>query len=151
MTHAEFVQGLRNAANFFEARPELGTPYEGYCHSSLQFGYYGAFGGIDDAPAFQSPEGALYFAKHVGGRVDKDGDDNNFSLTAKRPGFTVTAHFNRDAVCARVQVGVKIEPEHVLPALPATEEKIIPAKEIPVYEWRCPSLLKGAAESEVKA
>ena len=146
MKHAEFVKGLRNAADFFEAHPELGLPYEGYCYSSLQFGYFGAFGGIDDGPEFQSPDGALFFAKHVGGRVDKDGTDNDFTLTAKRDGFVVKGYFQRDAVCARVQVGTKNEPEHIIPAQPATEEKIVPAREVPIYEWRCPSLLAPKTE-----
>ena len=140
MTHAEFVKGLRNAADFFEARPELGVPYEGYCYPAVNFGYYGSFGNVEDAPQYQSPDGALYFAKHVGGRVDKQGTDNNFTLVAKREGFTVSALFYRDAVCARVQVGVKIEPEHIIPAQPATEEQVMPEREVPVYEWRCPTL-----------
>jgi hypothetical protein len=140
MTHAEFVQGLRNAADFFEARPELGLPYEGFCYPEIRFGYYGAFGGRKDTPEFQSPDGALYFAKHVGGRLDKKVADDSFELIAKREGFSVKGYFQRDAVCTRVQVGVKQEPEHVLPARPAEEERIIPAQEVPIYEWRCPTL-----------
>ena len=152
MTHAKFVQGLRNAADFFEARPELGLPYEGFCYPEIQFGYYSAFGGREDTPEFQSPDGALYFAKHVGGRLDKEGSDDSFELIAKREGFWVRGYFQRDAVCARVQVGVKLEPEHVLPAVPAQEEKIIPAREVPIYEWRCPALTahKNAPKPEAE-
>ena len=136
MTHTEFVQALRNAADFFEARPELGNP----CFDWLDFCYSGKVNNI----TIDSREGLAEFARIVGGHIDKIEDDEFYRLIAKRNGFTVKALAYRAAVCEKIQIGSKIEPEHIIPARP---EQLIPEQVVPVYGWRCPSLLAPASES----
>ena len=137
MEHAAFVKALRDAADFFEARPELGVPY-----GDPEFTFCGFIGG----KSIDSKEGLALFVKSVGGRVDKEGDDYLLTLRAKRQGFSVRALAYREKVCERVLVTTKTEPAHVLPAQPATEEVFVPRREVPVYEWRCPSILAGEGE-----
>lgn len=136
MTHSDFVQALRDAADFFKARPELGTPTT----ARLEYGFYGHFGPNLDTTV-DSKDGLAKFAHIVGGELKKDADDRYYRLIADRGNFSVKAVAYRNDVCERVQVGTKIEPEHVIPA---QEEQIVPEREVPVYEWHCPSLLAEA-------
>ena len=64
MTTEEFVRGLRNAADFFEARPELLPPYE----KDLSFKIYGEV--VQGVPV-DSKEGLTKFHQIVGGRIEK--------------------------------------------------------------------------------
>jgi hypothetical protein len=136
MKHAEFVQSLRNAADFFEARPELGVPS---C-SEQNYNFCGDING----KSLDSRAGLAEFIRLVGGRIDKDEDDYWYRLVSWQHGFSVRALAWRSAVCEQVKVGVKIEPAHVIPAQEETE---VPEREVPVYEWRCPSLLAPEEES----
>ena len=133
MTMQEFIQGLRNAADFFEAHPEIGMPGEP-C-----FSYYGDV----NEKSVDSREGLAEFARIVGGRIDKDASDHYLTLTAKKRGFTLRAVAIRSQVCQQVAVGTKIEPAHTIPA---QAEMTVPEREVPVYEWRCPSILAGEGE-----
>ena len=137
MEHTEFVKALRNAADFFEARPELGVPYEA---DHLSFGFYGAVDGI----SLDSTRGLAAFVRIVGGKIEKEEDDSFYKLNAHKQGFSVRAVAYRSAVCEKVKVGTKVEPEHVIPA---QEETIVPEREFPVYEWRCPSIMAPSAAS----
>ena len=132
MTHAEFVQGLRNAADFFETREEMGVPF-----SPLDF----CFAGEVNGKSVDSKEGLAEFARIVGGHIEKKVDNIFYTLVAEREGFRVRALAYRGLVCERIQVGTKIEPEHILPTVPAQEQQIVPEHEVPIYEYRCPPLL----------
>ena len=129
MTHAEFVQGLRNAADFFETREEMGVP-----STSLDF----CFAGQVNGKRVDSKEGLAEFARIVGGHIEKNADETFYTLVADREGFRVRALAYRSQVCERIQVGTKIEPEHILPA---QEQQIVPEREVPIYEYRCPTIL----------
>jgi hypothetical protein len=130
MTSAEFVQGLRDAANFFETHSELGPP-----HEDLHFHFYSRVG-----PFYaDSKEGLAFFAKSVGGHLDKTGSNENFfRMKSDRGTFSVSIVSTRNSVCERIKVGTKIEPAHVVPA---QEETFVPEREVPIYEYRCPSIL----------
>lgn len=130
MTHAEFVQSLHDLANWFEARPELGLPST----PEISFHYAGEVAGIN----VDSREGVAAFARIAGGKLIKDGDDSFFRLVAQVGPHRVTALAYREAVCERIQVGTKIEPAHTLPA---QEETFVPEREVPMYEYHCPSIL----------
>jgi hypothetical protein len=142
MTHTEFVQGLRNAADFFEARPELAAPT-----SEISFIYYGYY---DEAfkHTVDSRSGLAHLVRIIGGKVDKLEDDSYYRVIAKRDGFKIEAVAYRKAICECVKVGTKVEPEHVIPAQPAIEEQVIPEREVEIFEWRCPSLLAPESEEE---
>ena len=139
MDHSEFVNGLREAADFFEARPELGVPS---CSSSFTF--YGDING----KTIDSKEGLAEFVRIVGGHIDKTADDDFFRLRADRGSFSVRAVAYRNQVCERVQVGTKIEPGHVIPA---QAETYVADREVPIYEYRCPSILSISREEEAQA
>ena len=53
----------------------------------------------------------------------------------------IRASISRYSSCERIQVGTKLEPEHVIPA---REETIVPEQEVPVYAWHCPPILTEA-------
>ena len=136
MEHAEFIRGLRNAADFFEARPELGLPYQ-----ANEFRFYGTVCGLP----LDSRESMVAFAKIAGGRTDKEESDNLYYLTAKRDGFSVRAAGYRAHICEKIEVGVKIVPAHIIPA---QKEQLVPEREVPIYEWRCPPLLHKDAPDD---
>lgn len=131
MTHAEFVQRLRNAADFFETREEMGVPS---ISPDLDFCFTGQVNG----KSVDSKEGLAEFARIVGGHIEKKVDNIFYTLVADREGFRVRALAYRSQVCERIQVGTKIEPEHILPA---QEQQIVPERVVPIYEYRCPPLL----------
>lgn len=135
MKHAEFVQNLRNAADFFEAHPELGVPT-----TALDF----VFAGDVNGKSCDTKEGLAEFVRLVGGRIEKKEDDTFYRLISQQNGFIVRAIAWRQNVCERVQIATKLEPAHVIPAQEETE---VPEREVPVYEWRCPSLLAPEEES----
>jgi hypothetical protein len=134
MEMTEFVTRMRAAADFFEAHPDLGVPTHDF-----DFRYYGSVNG----KSVDSVEGLAEFTRIVGGRVDKVADENYYRLVAERDGFSVGAIAYRNNVCERVQVGTKIEPGHVIPASP---EVYVAAREVPIYEFHCPSLLARKEE-----
>lgn len=135
MTHQEFIDGLRRAADFFSVRPELGVP-----NGELVFNYAWDF---PNGMMVDSKDGVAFFARTVGGKLEKQTTDSFYYLVAKRDGFTVKCSSYRQSVCEMVQVGTKIEPARVIPA---QEEKFVPEQEIPVYEYRCPSILEPQHE-----
>ena len=131
MEHSEFVQVLRNVADFFEARPELGVPTR-YKFCKLDFIYSGKIGAF----LVDSKEGLAEFARLVGGKLDKEGDDSFFRLIAEREGFSITALAYRNSVCEKVAVGEKLVEGRPAEYREATDDHMEP-----VYEWRCPSIL----------
>ena len=136
---SEFVQGLRDAADFFESHLALGVPYE----ETLTFHYYGQVAGT----SVDSIGGLNLFARIIGGHLDKSGDDTFYRLTADRGAFKVTVTACRNAVCERVVVGTKIEPAHVIPAQPETQ---VPERIVEVYEYHCPTLTKPLGKPAIE-
>jgi hypothetical protein len=128
---SEFVQGLRDAADFFEAHLALGLPNE----YDVAFHYYSQVAGV----SVDTIGGLNLFASIVGGHIKKDADESYYRLTADRGSFKVIAIAMRNNVCERVVVGTKIEPAHVIPAQPETE---VPERVVEIYEYHCPTLTK---------
>jgi hypothetical protein len=137
MTNETYVRGLRDAADFFEAHPQLGIP-----STELKFSYVGQLG--DSGLTVDSKEGLAFFARVVGGRLDKEETDDFYRLVAKpTSNFSVEALAYRRCVCDQVQVGEKEVPDMIVPAVEAQPETFVPAHKEPIMEWRCPVLLKS--------
>jgi hypothetical protein len=128
MEHSKYVSGLRAVADFLEAHPELGTPLE----VSFSIFFHG-----EDAEA----KAHAAMASHAFGRVDKSDFEEYLQLIARVSGFKFEMWYPRKALCRQVLVRTNSIPEQVIPALP---ERLIPAQEIPVYEWRCDPILASA-------
>ena len=123
-----YVTGLRAAADFYEQHPEIVVPSETAITNYR----------VD------SKEEARLVIKAVG-TCQKKYDEYNFTVVKEiTPNFNLRFVFLRDTVCEKVIVGTKVVPEHVIPAEPAREEKFVPRREEPVYEYRCPSILADA-------
>ena len=138
---SEFVQSLRDAADFFESHLALGVPYEAM--GELIFHYYDAVGGV----SVDSIAGLNLFATIIGGRIDKNADENYYRLTADRGSFKLQATAIRNNVCERVVVGTKVEPAHVIPAQPETQ---VPERVVEIYEYHCPTLTRPLGKPAVE-
>ena len=131
MTHAEYADGLRQVADFLEAHPEIELP-----ESTLNcYRLYNKEAVAVTARALSS-----------GGRCAKVYEESIVLLKRVFGPIELCYLGSRSNVCERVQVGTKIEPEHIIPAqaeqfIPAQAEQFIPEREVQVYGWRCPSLL----------
>ena len=135
MEHSKYVSGLRAVADFLEAHPELGTPLD------VQFPIF--FHGKD---AEVRSHAAM--AAHVFGRTDKEDFGGYLQLVANISGFKFEMWYPRNALCRQVLVRTDYISEKVIPASP---ERVIPAQEIPIYEWRCdPILAHTSAGLEAK-
>ena len=124
----EFVESLRNLADFFEQHEEIRLPltthitvFPNYSESKQQF---------------------RDFCRAIGGKIEKQfGDDVMYADKPFGNLFILRFMAYRDAVCERVVVGTKV--------LPATEERIVPAepeREVEIVEWRCGSVLAEVAQ-----
>jgi hypothetical protein len=136
MDMRKVIDSLRAAAAFLEAHPEMQVP-------SISADYAGVLklcwtGDVTEGKSVDTVAGQAAFAKIVGGKMEKLVDSNYFRLRAVRDDLVLETLGYRKTICEEVQVGVKVEPEHIVPAVP---EQIVPEREVPIYEWRCPSLL----------
>jgi hypothetical protein len=125
----EFIAGLRELADFYEAHPTLQAPWEGIAYFNLYpEGYFE-----------NTREGARLVAKEFS-PVKKDYSSETHFVLEKRFSGGVGFDFNfpRDVVCERKQVGTKI--------VPASEER-----EVPVYEWECTDPILAPVEEESNA
>lgn len=123
-----FVDGLRQAADFFETN-ELRTPF-------LGGNFY-----VTCADAAALGEAALLVNK-----TTKQTSDASFSLEyVINEQVRVVFFALREHVCKRVQVGTekKLVRRELQPAKYIEEEQ-----EVPVYEWDCPSVLKAFLKKE---
>ena len=131
MTHSEWIQGLRDLADFMETHPEIGTPS---CTTMVHC--------WPDAPNIK--ERMAEIARIPGGWIkDVDQSENyaSYRLERKFGSMLLSVTAWRDEVCERVQVGTKIQEARPQTVLPAT-----PEKEVPVYEWHCSPLLAPEEE-----
>ena len=121
MTREEYITGLRDIADFFEARPDLPVPH------------YGESIYIWEKSLTNARERALQMApceKHYVG-------DSYYQLAKEFGPHKVVVSWNRDDICERVQVGTKHVPAYT-----------VEAHDEPVYEWDClkPILKSGTNE-----
>jgi hypothetical protein len=120
MSREEYIQGLRDIADFFEARPDLPTPSFGESIFIWERSLENARErGIQMAPC------------------EKEHTDNYFHLVRKFGPHTLKVTWGRDDVCERVQVGTKHVPEEV-----------IPAHDEPIYEWDCTKPILGSSSDK---
>jgi hypothetical protein len=134
VTHAQFVQGLKELAEFYEAHPEVKLPY---------------------SPVFSifswNKEEAIRDAvlcAHAFGYAEKSYSTDYFRMTKKFPGgISLEFCTDRQAVCTPVVVGTKVEPAHTIPA---QKEKFVPERVVEQVEWRCQPLLAGAPPSRIE-
>ncbi len=69
---------------------------------------------------------------------DKVYSNDFFRITKSLPGLRITFVAYRHNICEKVQVGEKEIPEQIIEARAA---EVIPAKMVPIYEWKCPDSL----------
>lgn len=124
MTREEFIQGLRDAADFFDARPNVPTPPYGIDITSWIFEDYR----IEDTEERQVEVRArMADVARAIGTADKTPSGNYFRLTKKiGPGVTISFYADRANVCTARVVGTRIEPG-----------RIVAAREVPIIEWDC--------------
>ncbi|HSW65387.1 MAG TPA: hypothetical protein VLH56_19070 [Dissulfurispiraceae bacterium] len=135
LTASEYAAGLRAIAEFYEANPDLPTP-------QAEITVYNING----------KEQMAHFARalvRAHKEVDKKADPTFFVISASFSGVVLRACDWRNNVCERVAVGTKIVEEQLIPARPAEPERLIPAHEEEITEWRCPSLLELTKEPEI--
>lgn len=129
MTHTEYANGLRQVADFLEFHPEIKLP-------QAQLNCYAIFN-KDEAAA----------VLHAFGNAKKEYDDSIFLLSKDFGAVNLRYVGQRKAVCEKVVVGIKFVPERTEPAIEAQPERVVPAHEEPVMEWRCGSILAPEDEN----
>jgi len=122
MTNQEFVQALRDLADFYEARQELKLPTD---------------------PRFvltpSGSEGIAQTARQLGNCV-KSTDSLFYRLKRSFGPIDLEAIEYRSQVCEQVVVGRRVVPAT---RIEAREAEVIPEHEEDIVEWRCPKLLEG--------
>lgn len=122
----DFIQALRDLADFFEQHPDVPAPR--WQQSISLFASYA------------NPKADMAAVARAMGSAAKNYSDE--LVTLRKPfgeWLELTMHANRDEVCERVVVGTKIipaEPKRIIPAQPARTEDIV--------EWHCTPLLEVA-------
>jgi len=109
MTHAEFAESLRIAADWWEAHPEIELPFQ-----NNPFKYVAI-----RREQMEKIAVAL-------GSCKKKYADGFFNLTAKMGHAEFVAFCHREQVCERIVTGTK----HI-------EERVIPAHTEEIVEWKC--------------
>lgn len=132
MTHAEYVDSLRQLADFYEAHSEIPLP-----------------GGAAEMRIYQvnSRKDAATLARAFGA-CEKEYTDDLFYITKKIGAISLCGVFTRNEVCERVVVGTRIVPERVVPAIQAQPEQVIPEQEEEIYEWKCSPILGDEAAAQ---
>lgn len=123
----EFIAGLREMADFFDARPDLKTPSQ---HIKTNINLFAK----DKAEL-------LELRRQMGNVVKREwGTFNEYIALRKafRGGFSIDVNILKDNTCERVKIG-----EEVVPAKPARtiELPAEPEKTVEKYEWHCNGLL----------
>jgi len=111
--HEEFVKGLRDLADWYEARPELPAP--------VMTNFY-VF--VYNANEFKR-------LARIAGSGRKVQNSGYLGLERSFGPIEWKLNVAQERVCERVQTGTKD-----IPAKPAEPAK--PSRTEPVYEWRCP-------------
>lgn len=115
----EYCDGLRAAADFFEANPGVRLPHDRQITSSSMAG-----------PEHDRPY-MLGLIRALGGRVEKVFSGNYiYFVKIINRSFKLQFLFERDTVCERIVTGTKQVPEQVIAA--HVEE---------IVEWKCASAL----------
>ena len=124
----EYVKGLRDLADWYEAHPEIELPYEP----------------VHDNYAVNSKEDAASVIRALG-RCDKEYSGNLLTISRQFGPIKAKFVFYREAVCRKVVVGTREVPEQVIPAQP---EEVIPAHVEEITKWECEPILATEKEAE---
>ena len=125
---AEYAKGLRLLADWVEANPNMELP-------SVTMSVYSLNSKEDAAKCLLAMKPCK---KEYSGSI--------FNISKEFGPLTLRYVFMRDAVCTKKQVGTKVVPERVEPAVKAKEEEVIPEHEEPIYEWECEPILGEKGE-----
>lgn len=128
MTREEFVTGLRDAADFIEAHPDLPVYGEDYGEVTLT------------VPVASGEE--MGRIARLLGRADKDYSGSTAKVERRIGPVVLGAFGSREQVCKAKVVGTKeVEREQIV--TPAVTE--IVTETVDVVEWECEPLLEKAA------
>ena len=114
MTSKEYVDGLRQLADFYELHPDLKFAHE---EGVTVYGYH-------------TKEDALAVASILG-NCKKKFDGEAFFLVKGFGPFELKFYFAREQICERIVVRTETIPEYVIPA--HTKD---------IVEWKCNPLLQ---------
>ena len=117
LTIAEFADGLRKLADWYEANPECPLPAIPLQNVQVQ-----------------TKEHAQYIVRRVPAAT-KHYSDSMFSLTVMFGALPVEFVFWKSAVCQRIVKETIIIPAHTLP------ERLVPEEVKEVVEWKCVPIL----------
>lgn len=115
MTNAEYAQGLRQIAAWYEGHPDAPRP-------ALKLEVFALAG---------SPENIASVIRALGG-VKKEYNESFIWLTRDFGGVELKFYVARSAVCTKRVVSVQHIPEQV-----------VPARDVEVIEWDCKPILSG--------
>lgn len=136
MDNREYVESLRELADFYEQHAELEIPYE-----AEQVTVFAWTIGEEKRQLAKFIRAFGSCTKHYNKAFE-----GAFQLEKKFSGITLRVLTERDRVCERVVLGTRVVPEQVIPA---SEEKIIPEHTEDDIEWLCSeSAILGALGAE---
>lgn len=75
------------------------------------------------------------------GKFTKNVSEHCFYIIKSFGGVELQLIAARQSVCKRVVVGTKEVPETIIPAQPAKDQIVVPARTEEIVEWQCTSLL----------
>lgn len=124
----EWIEGLRELADFLEAHPAILNPVSTFMMNQFVYG--------DDAKT------RIRMMVRGTGKWEKTPKGDFFCLSRPFGPHTVDINTSREEVCEKVQVGtreVEVQDPEILKTVP-----MVTVNE-PVYEWECHNLLDGEA------
>lgn len=133
-TPEEFIEGLRQIADFLTEHPEVPKPYH------LMGGEFFIYlHGKEQRATLATIAKAM-------GRAEKKVDGDHYLVSRRFAGITLIAQADREEVCERVVVGTReVEVEEPDPAALAAVPKVKRTKVVEDVEWRCTPLLAEPA------
>lgn len=130
VNHVQLAEDLRAAADLIEQFPaEAGD----FGCASILVSFYGS-----------NAKEQMQKVARIPGKWTKGDSDYLYELTQRIGNVKVSAQSSRSRICRAVKVEETV-PEQVLPAIPAQEERVIPAYVRTVTKWECEPLL-GTSE-----
>lgn len=139
MSNRSAADTHRAVADFIEAHPGIPTPYTSVYDHQPERADLRWYLHINDKgdEAFQR-DAAKAIVRAVGGKWDKEFNDDEARFTQVRDGLYMLVVVRREAVCERRVVGTETVTLPATPAEPALPERTV---EREVVEWDCSPVL----------